>query len=270
MKKLFVFDLDGTLLNHESKILPETIEAIKTLKKTGHFFAIATGRAFASSKIVINQCPYFDFAICNNGVVVKNLKTGKITINGKIEPELFDKLLDEAKISDSQITVSTNKNVYPLSLNNFNYPWMNLQEKMDYDAVSWSTPEIVFKALQKGETISQIALRNSEEVISQINKKMSSILSEKYSTFITNKVYYDVNPLGSDKSIGINTILNKLNLTTEDLAVFGDSGNDIKMIKMAKYSFAMSNGTPDSKLNAKEIIGNHNEPTIAEKLYQLK
>ncbi|ALC83896.1 hypothetical protein AM592_22105 [Bacillus gobiensis] len=43
--KMIFFDIDGTLLNHDKKILLSTKEAIQALKEKGHEVAIATGRA---------------------------------------------------------------------------------------------------------------------------------------------------------------------------------------------------------------------------------
>ena len=47
--KLVVSDLDGTLLNDDSEVSNETIQAIKKLKDNGVEFAIATGRSFNST-----------------------------------------------------------------------------------------------------------------------------------------------------------------------------------------------------------------------------
>ena len=44
-KKLFFFDIDGTLLDSEKKLPESTIKAVKSLKNDGHHVAIATGRA---------------------------------------------------------------------------------------------------------------------------------------------------------------------------------------------------------------------------------
>ena len=47
MKKYIFFDIDGTLTdNRTGKIVPSAREALDKLRKNGHFFAIATGRAY--------------------------------------------------------------------------------------------------------------------------------------------------------------------------------------------------------------------------------
>ena len=51
-KKIFFFDLDGTLLNSEKKITPNTLNALKRFTDSGHYFCINTGRAIDSAKAV--------------------------------------------------------------------------------------------------------------------------------------------------------------------------------------------------------------------------
>lgn len=49
-KKLFVLDLDGTLLNSDNQLSLANAKALKQAKAQGHFLGIATGRNFILSK----------------------------------------------------------------------------------------------------------------------------------------------------------------------------------------------------------------------------
>ena len=49
-KKMIAVDLDGTLLNSESKLSDFTIETIKKISKKGHQVVIATGRPYRMAK----------------------------------------------------------------------------------------------------------------------------------------------------------------------------------------------------------------------------
>ena len=50
MKKIICFDLDGTLLTDEKKVLPENIDAIKRAKDAGMDIVICTGRQLNAAK----------------------------------------------------------------------------------------------------------------------------------------------------------------------------------------------------------------------------
>ena len=43
-KKILVLDIDGTLVNSEKKITPETLKYLKMIQEQGHIVALASGR----------------------------------------------------------------------------------------------------------------------------------------------------------------------------------------------------------------------------------
>ena len=64
MKKLYVTDLDGTLLNQNASISPYSEQVIKKIIKQGIHFTIATGRSpiqhiFYCTKYSIKYCQLF-------------------------------------------------------------------------------------------------------------------------------------------------------------------------------------------------------------------
>ena len=51
-RKIFFFDLDGTLLTTKKDISPRTMDALKKFTDAGNYFCINTGRAIDSAKAV--------------------------------------------------------------------------------------------------------------------------------------------------------------------------------------------------------------------------
>ena len=49
-KKILVLDIDGTLVNSEKKITPETLKYLKMIQEQGHIVALASGRPFPGLK----------------------------------------------------------------------------------------------------------------------------------------------------------------------------------------------------------------------------
>ncbi|WGI36623.1 HAD family hydrolase [Mesomycoplasma lagogenitalium] len=270
MKKLFAFDLDGTLLNSESKFHLETIDALNKAKEKGHYLAIATGRGVASTSIFLDQFANFDFLICNNGTVVYDVKNKKTLIKSYLPKEYLYTLIEEAKRTHSFFTLSTEKKVYPYKKEGDDFSWLNEQELMDYSAQGFKSEQEIYDAIEKnGEKITQLALRNSEDKVKALAEKYRNIFKDNATCLVTNRVYFDVNPAKTDKFYGILTALEELNLTTENLVTFGDSGNDVMMIENAKFGFAMGNATPEAKAVSVEAIGHFNSDAIAKKILEL-
>mgnify|MGYP000855040581 FL=1 len=90
--KLVVSDLDGTLLNDDSEVSLETIQAIKQLKEKGIEFAIATGRSFNSANKIRKKIGLEIYLICNNGANIYN-KNGELIKNNVMPADLIRKVV---------------------------------------------------------------------------------------------------------------------------------------------------------------------------------
>ena len=83
--KIIVSDLDGTLLDENSKITDYTRETIKKLNRLGVEIIIATGRGEASAIRFKNQLGIDTYIICNNGA----------NIYDKDENMIFEKVISK-------------------------------------------------------------------------------------------------------------------------------------------------------------------------------
>ena len=70
MKGFVFFDLDGTLLNGESKVDKATAEAIQTLKDNGYEPFIATGRSPAETRDIMESANIHSGIFMNGQVVL--------------------------------------------------------------------------------------------------------------------------------------------------------------------------------------------------------
>ena len=70
---LFVFDIDGTLVNKEQKISSTSVLCLSKLLEKNNYVAIASGRSFFGIKKFFNKIKDFDdkkYIICTNGSTV--------------------------------------------------------------------------------------------------------------------------------------------------------------------------------------------------------
>lgn len=86
MSTLYVSDLDGTLLNTNTKLSDETIEIINELVENGVKFTYATARSFSSASKVVQGLHLLIPVITYNGAFFVEPSDGKI-----IDSTLFTK-----------------------------------------------------------------------------------------------------------------------------------------------------------------------------------
>ncbi|MBE7011523.1 MAG: HAD-IIB family hydrolase [Ruminococcaceae bacterium] len=104
MLKLVVSDLDGTLINGHNSLPDNVIEMIKTLRKNGIFFAVASGRKVCElGKIFEKVKNDVIFVACDGTFIMYNREVlHKEVIDKKIIDSCFKRFgIDAEYISDS-------------------------------------------------------------------------------------------------------------------------------------------------------------------------
>ena len=81
-------------------------------------------------------------------------------------------------------------------------------------------------------------------------------LSPWYDFLVHGKKVVECVPKGYSKSTGIQVVCEKLGIAHEDIYAFGDSVNDLDMLKYAAHGIAMGNGMPEAKAAADYVTNN--------------
>lgn len=261
-KNIFIFDLDGTLLRSDNTISSANMQALKHANDQGHIIAIATGRSLIKSKPILEQLPFVHFVICNNGNAIYNLSAQTSQIMGKIDRKTFQLVANFSVKNNAIFYVDTPSN----SLVNLDLKihkgMFDHKKPMDLlIAKNLPQAEINKLILSNDEPILQMAVRNLPENTSKAFITIKNMVANKYDVLLTNKVYVDIVPSGVDKSLALAYF--KTYFSKAKIFAFGDSGNDLLMVKNADVGIAMGNSTDEVKAVASIIIGDHNSDSIA-------
>lgn len=76
-----------------------------------------------------------------------------------------------------------------------------------------------------------------------------------------------------NKAYGLTHALNQWSLSADELAAFGDGGNDLEMLQFANYSYAMANSYPEVFKVAKTVVPSNDDDgvlTTIKKILALK
>lgn len=74
---------------------------------------------------------------------------------------------------------------------------------------------------------------------------------------------------GLDKASGLQKLMRRWHLQPSQLAAFGDGGNDVTMLKLARYSYAMANAPQAIKQVASKVVSSNNQQGVLHTLAQL-
>ncbi|MCS4537040.1 HAD family hydrolase [Mycoplasma sp. CSL7475-4] len=272
MKKIFAYDLDGTLFVKDNSMHADTPEALAKVQKSGHYNVISTGRALNNIiQALGDKINLFEYILGSNGSILYEVKTGQVRIFAKVNLDAFDLALQTTKDSDFLLRVDTPTNSLWYINNLSSAKWVDKQNRMDLAKVlNLATLEQTQNfAKQNKDNIIQIALRGDKTEIYQVYEKYQSLIGANYEVKYTNEVYIDINGLNNNKWSGLKQVAELAKIDIANIVTFGDSGNDVEMLKNAGLGIAMGNGTFEAKSAAKKIIGANDTNAIATTITEL-
>lgn len=258
--KAVAVDMDGTFLDSNKQYDHELFEKLlDKMDEQGINFFVASGNQYA--KLIKDFAPYKDrlnFVAENGSYLVHDGEL--IGTDGPDQGTVkkFIKYVDE-EYPDTTFIVSGVERAYTLGtydpdfLNSaqgphFYYP--SLQELNSFDEIPEDDP-ILKIALNCGGD-------KAEEILNAFSKEYDNDL---YVTASGNFAS-DIMGKGVSKSSGLKIMLEKMDLTPDDLIAFGDGGNDITMLELAGTGYAMENATDEVKKVADKIAPSNDEQGV--------
>ncbi|NRT73387.1 Cof-type HAD-IIB family hydrolase [Clostridium beijerinckii] len=232
-RKAVFFDIDGTLYNREVGVPKSTIESIRQLRENGHLAFISTGRARAMiSQDLIDIG--FDGILASCGCYVEY--DGNVVYNIDLEKQ----------IADNAISVLKNNKVFCI-LEGQDYLYMDEEEFIDDKRSSIMMFKNKYREKIKPITgnehsFNKITCRTYEN---SNFKEAYSIIEKDFDCICHSSEFIELVPKGFSKVKGIEEIIKRLEIDIENTYAFGDSLNDIDMLKYVKYGVAMGNSSPE-------------------------
>lgn len=255
---MVVTDMDGTLLNSNHEVSDKFFSLFQELKKRNIHFVAASGRQYSS--MVNKLIPIKDdiTILAENGAFAK-----------RQNQELFATPIAKEIATNILNTLKPIQNVHPVLCTkhkayiNGDSPEFILMIKEFYSEFN-----VVANQLNIEDEILKIAVyhfESSEEFIYPEVKHLEDNLKVK----ISGPNWVDISHQNANKGYALQKIMDEYQIKPEELMVFGDYNNDIEMLELAKYSFAMANAHPNVKKVANYTTLSNDENGVEHILEQL-
>ena len=267
--RMIATDMDGTLLDGQGRLdLPRLTTILDELDKRDIRFVVATGNEIGRMRKL------FGTELTNRTTfVVSNVAS---IFEG--EDKIVEKHWDSHLVQDVLEYFAGRERNYHLVANLQNGP--HTLEGMDFPIIDRiMTEERAKEFYRQIHFLSDFQELDKEAVI-----KMSIVVDEEQTSSVTHRINQDfagrlnavtsgygaidLLPRGIHKGWGLRSLMERWKIEADQIMAFGDSENDLEMLELAGYSFAMENGEEKVKRMAKYIAPSNSEAGVLQVLEQ--
>lgn len=255
--KLIVLDLDDTLLNDELKITEKTKKALIDAQKNGITVALCSGRP-THGMIPIAKELELDklggYIISYNGANVYDPKDNKLIHENNLSMEGIHKLYD--------LSVENNVGIHTYfeDVMVAEKPYKYTKYESELIGMDILIVDDFKKAVDRD--VVKAIMVDEPEVLNKISDKLRNEVSDEMNVTFSKPFFLEFMDKGTDKGIAVKFLCEKLGIDIKDTIVFGDSFNDIPMLKVAGISVCMENGLDEVKEICDFVTKSNNDDGI--------
>ncbi|WEV40702.1 HAD family hydrolase [Lactobacillus sp. ESL0681] len=259
MIKLIATDMDGTWLTDEKTYDEELfLREFKIMQERDIKFVVASGNQYENLVTRFPQVVDQLYFIAENGALVAK---GKQVIHvDNLSTTDWQTLLGLTHEYDEKATVSGLLGAYILAKDGPEYAkelakyYEKLTVVSDFDHLEDKIFKVTF----------DVAANKLPDMLAELKQKHPEL------GFVAGSAEsIDMSTKGMNKAVGLEYLSKKLGINPKEMVAFGDSGNDVGMLKYAGRSFATSTALPSAKQAADQIIGSSNDSAVQKEIWKL-
>lgn len=272
MKRLFVSDLDGTLLNSKAEISDTTARIINQGIASGMDFTISTARTPTTALKIVEKLNIKLPVMLMNGVLIYDMASGRYLQKAVLDETVVMVLLGLIKLKGLSCFLYALEDgqfrAYYDSVESTSLNYFRNERIMKYNK---KFTEVEDLSLIAGNDIIYCVLRESKERLEGLYRELSVVKGVKAEFYpdVYNDTYYMLEIYSEQASK--KEALSYLRTTRhyDSVICFGDNLNDKALLEASDYFYAVSNAHPEIQNMADSVIPSNDEDGVARFIEQM-
>ncbi len=234
-KAALFFDVDGTLIDEQTKIVPEsTLRALKKARENGQLIFINTGRTSCNTLDSMKHIPV-DGYVCGCGTEI--IYQGNVLMHSTLSEEQCKRYIAIVKECHIEGVLEASDDLYfPKAVSRF----PEIEEIRERMGKAWGLG--IKKYIEDGGFIydKMFLLSDEKSDVEQFIEKVSDeleVIDRRHGSYECIQKQYT-------KATGIEYMRKYLGYDMDQIYVFGDSSNDLAMFEYATHAVAMKQHDP--------------------------
>lgn len=256
--KMVVMDMDDTLLRDDLSISDRTKEAIQKAQEKGIKIILASGRpTYAMTNyakdLALHQ--YGSYILSYNGGIITDCAKNEIIYQQALTKEQAHELYEISKEHNVHIHTYVGDDIITTKHNEYTdiegrLTGMKVIEVEDFrDAVQ--------------DHVVKVLMLEEPSYLKEVEKTLKPWAKERLSMHISKPFFLEFTDKGIDKASSLEKLIQRLNISKEEVIAIGDSYNDLSMIHFAGLGVAMGNAPDDIKEVADHITDSNTQDGVA-------
>jgi len=274
MSRLFVSDLDGTLLDGSGQLSARTRAELVELLASGMRFTVATARSVHTMAPILGDLAISLPVIEYNGAFISDLRTRRSLVCHALEPEIAEVVMRWGLAAGIYPFVSTftddEQRVYPPPIvSNAGVAWW-LEDRARLGDARLRPPMNCFATLD--QAITCVSLIGRAATLAPIAAQIEdSFPGRTHASYYENRYspgwhWLTVQSRYATKDRALREVAELCGIGLDAVTVFGDDINDVTMFRCAGRAVAVENAIDDLKRIAHEVIGPHHDDSVVQYL----
>lgn len=257
--KFIAADMDGTLLDENSKLDPAFFDVFEQLEQRGIIFAAASGRQYYSLMETFSQIKDRMMFVAENGTLV--MYKGEELYSNTMDKNSTDAVSRAARqIPGSHIVLCGKQSAY-----------IETQSAQAIEEISkyYHNCESVQDLLAVEDEFIKVALCHFDGAEEQMYPCINQQFGDDHKVVVSARVWLDVMSSDASKGAAIKHLQSSLGFSYEQTMSFGDYFNDLEMLQESYHSYAMENAHKGVKKFARFSAPSNRESGVLKVIRQL-
>ena len=282
MYKLVAIDLDGTMLNSYGIVTDKTKQVIKECIDKGTEIIIASGRPIDSIKTIAKEIGSNKYFIAGNGALIYDIQKDEVIYEKYMNKQKILEIINICEQNSISYNVYTDKTILAKALkyNVLYYHKENLKKEENkkthinivenmYEYISNMDEEKFLKVTvcDESKTIFNSIIRKLRQIdnieVLDVLHMSRKVIRQGTEDIPIEYYYTEISLKNVDKWDAIEFLMEKFNITKNEVIAIGDNINDKKMLENAGIGIAMEGSTPVVTEISDFVTKTNNEDGVA-------
>lgn len=256
--RVVAIDMDGTFLRTGFTYDRPRFERVRErMRDAGARIVVASGNQDAQLRSFFDDPEEFAY-VSDNGAWVRAEGDGEVLFTARIQPDVARSVAD---ILDAERA--------PYCACGPGMAWVPRHTGEEFErfiGLYYHQREVVDRVDAEGVHLFKFTLADDRGLPPHLAGAVTDVVGEGVVPVTSGHGSLDLNAPGVHKGTGLTVLLDRWGIPASEAAAFGDSGNDLEMLRLVGHPVAMGNALPAVKQVARTTVASNDADGVLDQL----